>query len=726
MASTYTDIGTELMTTGENAGNWGTKTNVNIQILEEAIRGYVAQSIAGSAQTTALTYSDGSTGDAARNAVIALTGTITGNQVVTVTAKEKWWIVDNQTSGAYTVQFMVSGQTGVTWGTSDKGTKILYCNGTDVVDTGVSSNALSSTGDMTFDSGADIILDADGADVLLKDAGTQYAALTNSSGNLVLKSGSTTALTFSGANVTGSGTFEATTITASTAFVPDASDGAALGTSSLEFSDLFLADGAVINFGDDQDITLTHSADAGLTTNGTFQATTITATTAVVPDASDGAALGTSSLEWSDLYIADGGIIYFGDDQEITLTHAADDGLILKHVGTGDGKEPSLTFQAGDTDIAADDVLGSIFFQAPDEGAGTDAILVAAGIEAVSEGDFSSSNNATKLSFKTGASEAATEKVTISSAGNLNLVSSNTELRFYEGSNYVGFEAPALSGNQIWVLPTADGSSGQQLQTDGSGTLSWAASSTATAADDISTGDGAVTVATSSGNITLDAQAGDTDIIFKGTDSSSDITALTLDMSDAGTAIFNNDVSLDSDSAVLKFGDDQDTTLTHTDGTGLTLNGTNKLCFYDTALSISSSTDGQLDIDADTEVEITATTVDLNGILDVSGVIVAGGQISAADGTAGAPSISNTGDLNTGLYFSAADTLSFSAGGTAQFTMADGAIAPVTDNDVDLGTSGLEFKDGYFDGTLYCDQLNLNGTNHTTIEDPTALAIALG
>ena len=73
MASSYTDIGTELMTTGENAGNWGTKTNTNIQILEEAIRGYVAQSIAGGVQTTALTYSDGSTGDSARNAVIALT-----------------------------------------------------------------------------------------------------------------------------------------------------------------------------------------------------------------------------------------------------------------------------------------------------------------------------------------------------------------------------------------------------------------------------------------------------------------------------------------------------------------------------------------------------------------------------------------------------------------------------------------------------------------------------
>ena len=164
MASSYTDIGTELMTTGENAGNWGTKTNTNLQILEEAIRGYVAVSIAGSADTTALTYTDGTVGDSARNAVIALTGTITGNQVVTVTAKEKWWIIDNQTSGAYTVQFMVSGQTGVTWGTSDKGTKILYCNGTDVVDTniggGVGAQDLNGNS-LTLDADADTTITAD-------------------------------------------------------------------------------------------------------------------------------------------------------------------------------------------------------------------------------------------------------------------------------------------------------------------------------------------------------------------------------------------------------------------------------------------------------------------------------------------------------------------------------------------------------------------------------------
>ena len=68
-----------------------------------------------------------------------------------------------------------------------------------------------------------------------------------------------------------------------------------------------------------------------------------------------------------------------------------------------------------------------------------------------------------------------------------------------------------------------------------------------------------------------------------------------------------NDLILGSDSAVLKFGADSDTTLTHTDGTGLTLNSTNKLLFRDTGLYINSSTDGQLDIVADTEIQIAAT-----------------------------------------------------------------------------------------------------------------------
>ena len=75
-------------------------------------------------------------------------------------------------------------------------------------------------------------------------------------------------------------------------------------------------------------------------------------------------------------------------------------------------------------------------------------------------------------------------------------------------------------------------------------------SGVSSAADDLTAGDAAVNLTTTSGNITIDAQAGDTDIIFKGTDSSADITALTLDMSDAGTAVFNHDIKIADDGQI--------------------------------------------------------------------------------------------------------------------------------------------------------------------------------
>ena len=106
-----------------------------------------------------------------------------------------------------------------------------------------------------------------------------------------------------------------------------------------------------------------------------------------------------------------------GANKDVTITHDADDGIELKSAATTDDNPVLLTLQSGEADIAADDVIGTLNFQAPDEGEGTDAILVAAGIEAVSEGDFSATSNATKLSFKTGSSEAATEKMSLSSDG---------------------------------------------------------------------------------------------------------------------------------------------------------------------------------------------------------------------------------------------------------------------------------------------------------------------
>ena len=165
MASSFSDLGIELMATGENAGTWGTKTNTNLQIVEKAIAGYVEKSIAGGAQTTTLSITDGDTTEStsvARHAVIKLTGTITGNQVVTVPDSiEKVYIVTNGTSGAYTVQFKTASGTGVTFGVSEKTTKLFYSDGTNIVDAGFSGGTDLDGKELILDADADTSITAD-------------------------------------------------------------------------------------------------------------------------------------------------------------------------------------------------------------------------------------------------------------------------------------------------------------------------------------------------------------------------------------------------------------------------------------------------------------------------------------------------------------------------------------------------------------------------------------
>jgi hypothetical protein len=141
MASTYTtDLAIQLMATGENAGTWGAITNTNLVVIQQAIAGYQDISIAGGAQTTALVMTQNALANA-RNAVIKLSGTITGNQIVTVpNGIEKTWIVSNGTTGAFTVTFKyASTGTGQTWSTTDKGIKILYADGSDIQVTDLST-----------------------------------------------------------------------------------------------------------------------------------------------------------------------------------------------------------------------------------------------------------------------------------------------------------------------------------------------------------------------------------------------------------------------------------------------------------------------------------------------------------------------------------------------------------------------------------------------------------
>ena len=134
MASTYTDLGIELMATGENAGTWGTKTNTNLSLFEQLTNGFNTQSIAGGAQTTALTIVDGNTTGTAQHQMIEFTGTITGNQIVTIPLDvEKMYYLRNSTSGAYTVQFKyVSGSgNSFTFSATDKGDAIVFATAND-------------------------------------------------------------------------------------------------------------------------------------------------------------------------------------------------------------------------------------------------------------------------------------------------------------------------------------------------------------------------------------------------------------------------------------------------------------------------------------------------------------------------------------------------------------------------------------------------------------------
>ena len=713
MASTYTDIGTELMTTGENAGNWGTKTNVNLQILEEAVRGYVAIS-ANSDQTLSLT--DGSTGDSIRNAVIAFTGTLSANRTITVPAVEKWWIMDNQTAGAYTLTVKVSGQTGITWGASDKGTKILYGNGTDVVDTNVGggvgaydlngneltldadadTSITASTDDqidfeiagaddftMTanafnvltgshvtfadsanakFGTGNDMLMYHDGSNSYITNAVGALKIATETSG-IAVTIGHTTSEVTVADNLTVTGTLTGTLETAAQGNVTS------LGTLTTLTVDNIITNGTTIGHTSDTDLlTLTSGV---LTVAGELDATTL--------DISGNADIdGTTNLDAVDI---DGAV-----QVDATITVGADDqGYDVKFFG-----DTASAYMLWDT--SADDlILGG-----------------AAGL-IVPDGQFTLGSTA----------------VTTTAA----------EINLIDGGTSRGTTAVA-DGDGLLVN---DG--GTMRMTNVTTLKTYFQTGISSAADDISTGDGAVTIATSSGNITIDAQAGDTDIIFKGTDSSTDTTALTLDMSDAGTAIFNNDISLDSDSCVLKFGDDQDTTLTHTDGTGLTLNSTNKLCFQDTGTYIGSNADGDLDVVSD------GTAVDSINIESAGGITLdagtaASGIIYEDDGTEMLRIHNSSSDViieakvqDKDIIFKGDDggsgvtalTLDMSAGGIATFgAAANVAQQAITSSSNAIAWDASDKPNAYHqttenttlsaptnavEGAFICIEINFNGSH---------------
>ena len=152
MASTFTDLGLELMATGENAGTWGTKTNANLSLIEQLTGGVLEVSTAGGAGTTTLTIADGALTGTAQQRVIELTGSISGNRIIAFPLlTENFYIIKNGTSGAYTVQLKAVSGSGatVTFSATDKGYKLIYLDGV-ATNTGVYEATVGATGDVTL------------------------------------------------------------------------------------------------------------------------------------------------------------------------------------------------------------------------------------------------------------------------------------------------------------------------------------------------------------------------------------------------------------------------------------------------------------------------------------------------------------------------------------------------------------------------------------------------
>jgi len=241
MASTYTPLGVELQATGENAGTWGTKTNTNLQIIEQISGGFTQQSIAGGAQNTDLAVSDGSTGAVLSHRMIEFTGTITGNQVVRIPLDvQTFYILRNSTSGAYTVQFKyISGSgSSFTFSATDKGDKIVFAAANDgtnpdiktlAIGTGISDvvddtspqlggdldvngNDIVSTSNADIDivpnGTGDVVLAAD--TVKVGDSGAAAVLTSNGAGTLTVTTGGTENLVLSTNSGTNSGTITIT------------------------------------------------------------------------------------------------------------------------------------------------------------------------------------------------------------------------------------------------------------------------------------------------------------------------------------------------------------------------------------------------------------------------------------------------------------------------------------------------------------------------------------
>jgi len=312
------------------------------------------------------------------------------------------------------------------------------------------------------------------------------------------------------------------------------------------------------------------------------------------------------------ILLSDAAVIHFGANKDVTMTHVADVGLTITHIGTGDNLPVVLQLKSEEDAVIANEVIASMEFAAGDSD-GTDGATVAAGIHAIAEETFAADANATKLVFTTADSEtaaaSATAKMTLASTGNLTTAGSITAV----GS---------------FIIGSADMSEADLEKLDGI-TNGTAAASKALVVDsnlDIGTLRNLTINGTfSDGNYTFDTSGNVSGLgtvscgAITATGTSTFATACSPDAED-GASLGTNGVGWSdlflADGAQIAFGDDAEVTLTHQADSGLLLSdasgvGTTKLMFGDTACYVHQAADGQLDVVADTIIQVTAPLVNI-------------------------------------------------------------------------------------------------------------------
>ena len=365
--------------------------------------------------------------------------------------------------------------------------------------------------------------------------------------------------------------------------------------------------------------------------------------TALVPDAADGATLGTASAEFSDLYLADGGVIYLGNDQDVSITHVADTGILLNS---------TMQIQFNDASQYINAPSGTVL----DINATDEIELNATLVDANANLDVSGTYTGGGLMTTGG-------NIVIPNAGNIGSASDTDAIAISSGG--------VVTMNQIPVFSAGINVSG--------GTITGTIASGSAAQGNI-TSLGTLTALTVD-NIAMDGttigHTSDTDLITLAdgvVTVAGEVDATTLDIS--GNA--DIDGTLEADAYTV-------------DGTALATYirdtvGTNML---------SSNTESGITVTYDTSNDNIDFAIDAaqTGITSLLATDIKIGE-----------------DDQTKIDFETADTINFYAGNENQLVLTDGALTPASNAIVDLGTDALEFKDGYFDGTLEADAITVAGT----------------